>query len=105
MKQSLIIRTGAATIVATALSLSALPAAAQGADAYRQYCQQINGHLVCKRLTGSAGAAGTRPYERWENGSPAQASGSSGEYRYPAHDPYAFPQSFGAYSNLNGLGR
>lgn len=93
----------AATIVVLGFVFSTSPAAAQNASGYRQYCQTINGHLVCGQTAGSPGAPGTRPYEVWENGSPARAPSSL--YRYPAPYAPALPQSFGSYNNLYGFGR
>jgi hypothetical protein len=68
--------------VVIALALSPMPALAQSSGAYREYCQQANGHIVCKKVTGSAGTAGTAPYERWQDGSPAQGSGAYSADRY-----------------------
>jgi hypothetical protein len=92
-----------ATIAVLGFVLSTFPAAAQTAGGYRQYCQTINGHVVCGQAAGSPGVPGARPYEVWENGSPARAPSSP--YRYPAPDAPAFPQSFGSYNNLCGFGR
>ena len=90
-----------ASTVATALTLSASLANAQTS---RQYCQTYNGHLVCKEARGSAPANGARPYEIWRDGSPARAPALN---QYPSASPDAsqFPQSFGAYNNLYGIGR
>jgi hypothetical protein len=51
----------AATIVVLGFVFSTSPAAAQNASGYRQYCQTINGHLVCGEAAGSPGAPGARP--------------------------------------------
>jgi len=102
MKQTLRIGTCAATAAVMGLSLFALPALAQNSGAYPDYCRSANGHLGCGQMTGPDGAAGSRPYERWDNGSPAQASGSSSAY---PSDRFQFPQGLGAYSKLHGLGR
>ena len=91
---------GAATVMAIGL-LSNLPATAQNPGGTRQYCQTINGHVVCDQVAGSPHNWGARPYEVWENGSPARSS----PYRYRAPEAPAFPPSFGAYNNLYGFGR
>ena len=104
MRQS--IRTGAAVIVAltTALSLEGFPVAAQNAGDYAQVCRNINGRLACSSVARpSIGSGSTRPYEQWEDGSPAR--GSAAGYSPRAIDPYQFPQSFSARSNLGGFGR
>jgi hypothetical protein len=78
---------GTLTIV-IGLALSSLPALGQSSGTAREYCQQqLNGRLVCKQVTGSAGAAGSAPYERWQDGSPAQASGAYNPYRYQRPGP------------------
>ena len=86
--------------VATALWLMTLPTSAQSLGS-GQYCQNTNRGLVCNPVSGSSGR---RVYEQWENGAPARSAGSSG-YQPPANDPYQFPRSFGAYSNLRGFGQ
>ena len=91
--------------IGTALSLLALPALAQSSGAYRENCQNANGHLVCNQITGSAGTPGNRSYEQWENGSPARASGSSSEHQYRSGDNYQFPRYFRGYNALYGFGR
>jgi hypothetical protein len=104
MRQS--IRTGAAVIaaLAPALSLASFPVAAQNAGDYTQICRSINGRLACSSVARSSiGSGSTRPYEQWEDGSPAR--GSAAGYLPRAIDPYQFPQSFGARSNLGGFGR
>jgi hypothetical protein len=88
----------------TLLSLIALPAVAQSLGAYNQACQTVGGRLVCSPAAGSAGKAGARAYDRWENGSPAGASGSSSEYQYRSYDASQFPNSFRAYNNLGSFG-
>jgi hypothetical protein len=50
-----------------------------GADGYAQYCRNVSGRTVCNPATASDG---TRAYEHWDNGAPAQASGSASTYRY-----------------------
>ena len=102
MRQS--IRTGAAVIVAlaTALSLAGLPVAAQNAGDYTQLCRNINGRLACSSVAPSSSGSSIRPYERWEDGSLAR--GSAAGYSPRTSDPYQFPQSFGARSNLGGFG-
>ena len=104
MRQTLSVSTWAATIV-LAFSLSALPAFAQSLGASREYCQNANGHLVCKQVTGSTGTAANRPYEQWDDGSPARGSGSSSEYQYRSLDSHQFPQYFRGYNALYGFGR
>ena len=87
--------------VSTAFWLILTPPTAAQSLGSGQYCQNINGRLVCNPIFGSNGG---RVYEQWENGTPARSAGSSG-YRPPANDPYQFPGSFGAYSNLRGFGQ
>jgi hypothetical protein len=97
-------RMGAVVVAATALSFVALSAMAQipGDDA--QVCRSINGRLACGSVVRSSiGSGNTRPYEQWEDGSPAR--GSAAGYSPRPIDPYQFPQSFGARSNLGGFGR
>jgi hypothetical protein len=94
----------AAAAAATALSFVALSAMAQSAGDYAQVCRSINGRLACSLVARSSiGSGSTRPYEQWEDGSPAR--GSAAGYLPRAIDPYQFPQSFGARSNLGGFGR
>ena len=98
-------RMGAVVVAAaTALSFVALSAMAQSAGDYTQVCQSINGRLACSSVARSSiGSGSTRPYEQWEDGSPAR--GSAAGYSPRVIDPYQFPQSFGARSNLGGFGR
>jgi hypothetical protein len=86
--------------VTTSLLLMMPPTSAQSLGS-GQYCQNTNRGLVCNPASGPSGG---RVYEQWENGAPARAAGSSG-YHPPANDPYQFPSSFGAYSNLRGFGQ
>jgi hypothetical protein len=95
-------RVYAAMIGALAFSLAATSALAQSPGAYRQYCRTVSGRLVCGPASGAASQAGARPYERWDNGSPARAGSSSA---YLPHDASAFPQGLGAYGNLGTFGR
>jgi hypothetical protein len=88
----------------TLLSLVATPAMAQSLGAHNQACQTVSGRLVCSPAAGSAGKGSDRAYDRWENGSPARASGSSSEYQYRAYDASQFPNSFRAYNNLGSFG-
>jgi hypothetical protein len=87
----------AAILVLAALSLPALPAMAQSLGGYAQYCRNAGGRLVCGPATASTG---TRPYERWDNGTSAQASGSSSAYRYRPD-----PLSLGRPNTLYGFGK
>jgi hypothetical protein len=58
---------------ATALSFVALSAMAQSAGDYTQVCRGINGRLACSSVARSSiGSGSTRPYEQWEDGSPAR---------------------------------
>ena len=92
---------GTLTIV-IALALSSLPALGQSSGTAPEYCQQQpSGRLVCRQVKGSAGVAGSAPYERWQDGSPAQGSGAYNPYRYQRADPgelgrpnalYSFPR-------------
>jgi hypothetical protein len=91
----------AAVAVATALSLP--PALAQSAGDYAQVCHNINGRLACSSVARSSSGSSTRPYEQWDDGSPAR--GSSTGYSPRAGDRHQFPQSFRAYSNLRGFGQ
>jgi hypothetical protein len=93
----------AATIGGLAFWLAATSALAQSSTAYRQYCQTVSGRVVCGPASGAASQAGARPYERWDNGSPARDSGSPSAY--PSHGASAFPQGLGAYGNLGTFGR
>src|ERR1051325_1660443 len=78
---------GTLTIV-IALALSSLPALGQSPGAAREYCyQQLNGRLVCKEAKGSGSVTGAAPYERWQDGSPARATGAYNPYRYQRADP------------------
>ena len=67
-------RMGAVVVAtATALSFVALTAMAQGASDYAQVCRSINGGLACSSVARSSiGSGSTRPYEQWEDGSPAR---------------------------------
>jgi hypothetical protein len=103
VSQHLRTKTYAAILVA-AVSLAALPSMAQSLGGYREFCQNTGGRVVCRQAAAPAGATAARPYERWDNGAPARASGSSNDYHYRADDSRQFPQSFGAYSNLGGFG-
>jgi hypothetical protein len=69
-------KVGAAAIIAVAFPLWLTPALGQTLGEYRQYCQMLNGRMVCSQLTGSPGATGAAPYQHWEDGSPARSSGS-----------------------------
>jgi hypothetical protein len=84
-------------LVAAALSLAALPAMAQSLGGYGQYCRNVGGRLVCSP---AAASSGTRPYEHWDNGASAQASGSSSASRYRPD-----PLSLGRPNTLYGFGK
>ena len=83
-----------AAILAAAVSVSALPVLAQSLGSYAQYCTNIGGCLVCNPATTSSG---TRPYEHWDNGAPAQASGSASASRHTP-DPSALGRPNALYS-------
>ena len=100
MRHSLGRKTSAATLVAAAVWLSAVPGLAQSLGGSAQYCRNVNGRLVCSPAAASSGA---RPYEQWDNGAPARAAGSSTAPR-SYNDAHGFPQSFGAYGALHGFG-
>jgi hypothetical protein len=74
-------RMGAVVVAAaTALSFVALSAMAQSAGDYTQVCQSINGRLACSSVARSSiGSGSTRPYEQWEDGSPARGSAASAD--------------------------
>ena len=97
VRHSLGKKMGAAVLVAAAVSLSAIPAVAQSLGGSAQYCRNVGGRLVCSP---AAASTGTRPYEHWDNGAPAQASGSSSAYRYSPD-----PLSLGRANTLYGFGK
>jgi hypothetical protein len=68
-----------AAMLGAAVSVSALTSLAQTLGGYAQYCRNVSGRTVCNPATASDG---TRAYEHWDNGAPAQASGSASTYRY-----------------------
>ena len=90
-------KTSAAMLVAATVSLLAVPALAQSLGRDTQYCRNVGGRLVCSPANASSGA---RPYEHWDNGASAQASGSSSAYRYRP-DPLAL----GRPNTLYGFGK
>jgi hypothetical protein len=98
VKQTLGAPSCIAIIAGAALSLAALPAPAQslGGSSW-QNCQTVNGRLVCPQRDRSAGGAGNRAYDRWDNGSPAAGSGSSSQHQ--------FPYNVGSYHTWYGFGR
>jgi hypothetical protein len=83
MRRSIGLRTCSAVTVGIGLSLWSIAALAQTLGGYREYCQQqANGRVVCKQVPGSAGVAGSAPYQRWEDGSAARSSGWATAPRY-----------------------
>ena len=100
MRHSLGKNTSVAMLAAAVFSLSVVPVLAQSLG-NAQYCRNVGGRVVCSPATVSSGA---RPYEQWDNGAPARASGSSTVPR--SYDSaHGFPQSFGAYSAIRGFGQ
>ena len=81
----------------------ASPVAAQGyGSAASASCRSVNGQLVCRGQTAPAARYGSRPYERWDNGTPAIGGGSTGS---GSPGPYRFPYSLGGYNSMYGFGR
>jgi hypothetical protein len=90
-----------AIIAGLALSLAALPAPAQTAGGYYgQNCQYSGGRWVCPRGNWGADGYGARPYDRWDNGTPASGFGSGS-----SSSQHQFPYTTGSYHTWYGFGR
>ena len=83
-------KTCAAVTAVSVVLLSPITALPQSLGAYPEYCQFLNGRVVCQHAMRSRPGT-TAPYERWENGTPAQPSGSYSTYQYLSR-LYNFPR-------------
>ena len=90
----------ASALVGMGFVLSALPAVAQNLGGNQQYCQTVNGHLVCKSGDRYDRGSLLRGLGEWQ---PSARTGIA--VPISLCGPDRFPQSFGAYNNLYGFGR